>query len=92
MADGVQFVIEDDGPGISPENLDRIFEPFFTTKKDVGNGLGLWVTREIVERHGGTINVNARDGKEGPRGAAFVVSLPCNPEPRGRTSIDAPVA
>ena len=89
---GVQFVIEDDGPGISPENLDRIFEPFFTTKKDVGTGLGLWVTREIVERHGGTINVNARDGKEGRGGAAFVVSLPFSSEREAEPPSILPVA
>ncbi len=90
--DGVQFVIEDDGPGISPENLDRIFEPFFTTKKDVGTGLGLWVTREIVERHGGTINVSARDGKDGACGAAFVVSLPCSHEREAEPPSMLPVA
>ena len=58
----VQMLIEDDGPGIADENKERIFEPFFTTKKDVGTGLGLWVSREIVERHGGTIQlVDARE-------------------------------
>jgi PAS domain S-box-containing protein len=78
--DTVQLVIEDDGPGIPPENADRIFEPFFTTKKDVGTGLGLWVTREIVERHGGTITVNSKNGYEDPRGAAFIINLPCRYE------------
>ncbi len=53
--EAVLFRIEDDGPGIAAENLSRIFEPFFTTKEDVGTGLGLWVAKEIVERHGGTI-------------------------------------
>ncbi len=89
---GVQFVIEDDGPGILPEIQDRIFEPFFTTKKDVGTGLGLWVTREIIERHGGTISVNARDGKEGPRGAAFVVRLPFRTEGEAEPPSMLPVA
>lgn len=76
--DGIQMVIEDDGPGIPPQYLDRIFEPFFTTKKDFGTGLGLWVTREIVERHGGTITVNSRNGNDAARGASFVINLPCN--------------
>jgi PAS domain S-box-containing protein len=88
----VQLVIEDDGPGISPEILDRIFEPFFTTKKDVGTGLGLWVTREIVERHGGTINVSARDGKNGVRGASFVINLPCSPDREAKPPLILPVA
>ena len=59
--EAVVFRIEDDGPGIAAENLTRIFEPFFTTKEDVGTGLGLWVAKEIVERHGGTIEADLRD-------------------------------
>jgi PAS domain S-box-containing protein len=73
----VRFQVEDDGPGISLENLDRIFEPFFTTKKDVGTGLGLWVSKEIVERHGGIIQVEThRDN--GSHGTVFNVLLPCS--------------
>jgi PAS domain S-box-containing protein len=71
----VHVSITDDGPGIAAEYLDRIFEPFFTTKKDVGTGLGLWVTKEIVERHGGRIEVDARS--DGSSGAAFSILLPC---------------
>ncbi len=74
--DQVQLTIEDDGPGITAEHLNRIFEPFFTTKKDVGTGLGLWVAREIVERHGGEIRVDSRTGNSS-HGTAFIVSLPC---------------
>jgi PAS domain S-box-containing protein len=74
----VQAIIEDDGPGIPAENRARIFEPFFTTKKDIGTGLGLYVTREIVERHGGTITGESRNGA-GP-GACFTVGLPCRVE------------
>ena len=70
----VQVVIEDDGPGVARENVDRIFEPFFTTKADVGTGLGLWISKEIVSRHGGNILLLARDG--GERGAAFAIQLP----------------
>ncbi len=69
----VQMTIEDDGPGVTEELSDRIFEPFFTTKQDVGTGLGLWVTREIVERHGGSVTVNSR--KDGLPGAAFAVKF-----------------
>jgi PAS domain S-box-containing protein len=73
----VEVVIADSGTGIQPEHLDRIFEPFFTTKKDVGTGLGLWVTKEIVERHGGSIHVRPANGREGFQGAAFTLQLPC---------------
>lgn len=65
--------VSDDGCGIAVQNAVHIFEPFFTTKKDVGTGLGLWVSKEIVEKLGGTIEVTS-DGEN--RGATFAVSLP----------------
>jgi signal transduction histidine kinase len=81
--EGVTLRIEDDGPGIAAENLNRIFEPFFTTKEDVGTGLGLWVAKEIVERHGGTIE--AASGMPGALpGAAFTVTLPAAVNNDGR--------
>jgi PAS domain S-box-containing protein len=73
--DSIRLKIEDDGPGIAPENLKRIFEPFFTTKKDVGTGLGLWVCKEIAERHGGTVQVESKNAN-GANGAIFTVLLP----------------
>jgi PAS domain S-box-containing protein len=74
-AESIRLTIEDDGPGIAPENLKRIFEPFFTTKKDVGTGLGLWVCKEIAERHGGSVQVESKNAN-GARGAIFTVLLP----------------
>ena len=89
----VRLVIEDDGAGISPEDVERIFEPFFTTKKDVGTGLGLWVTREIIERHGGTITVSSRDDDNAAaRGAAFTIDLPCSPDRKAEPPLIFPVA
>ncbi len=76
----IEVVVADSGMGISKENLDRIFEPFFTTKKDVGTGLGLWVTKEIVDRHGGAIQVRPSNGHEGFGGATFVLEIPCAPD------------
>jgi PAS domain S-box-containing protein len=74
---GVELKIEDNGPGISAEHRSHIFEPFFTTKKDVGTGLGLWVSKEIAERHGG--NIELISGKENSLGGAvFSVFLPCD--------------
>jgi PAS domain S-box-containing protein len=73
--DGVRIVVADTGCGIHPENLDRIFEPFFTTKKDTGTGLGLWVSRELIEKHGGRLAV--RSSVSGRRtGTLFSLSLP----------------
>ena len=65
--------VEDDGPGIPPEVLPRVFDPFFTTK-DVGHGdgLGLYVTQEIIDLHGGCIGAGSRPGM----GARFVICLP----------------
>jgi PAS domain S-box-containing protein len=71
----LRLSVEDDGPGIAPENMTSIFEPFFTTKKDVGTGLGLWVSREIVDRHGGSIKVVSPKGN-GSSGSIFNVFLP----------------
>ncbi len=67
----VEIRFEDTGPGIPEEIRDRIFEPFFTTKPR-GTGLGLPITRQIVERHGGAIRIENRE--EG--GARVVVRLP----------------
>jgi PAS domain S-box-containing protein len=72
-----EIVIADDGPGVAPELLDRIFDPFFTTKQDVGTGLGLWVAKEIVGRHGGNLCVAQARDKSSLKGAAFVICLPC---------------
>jgi len=73
----VEIVVADDGHGIPAEHIDRIFEPFFTTKKDVGTGLGLWATKIIIERHGGTIAVGSRQDGMDSRGAFFAIQLPC---------------
>jgi PAS domain S-box-containing protein len=73
--DGVRIVVADTGCGIHPENLDRIFEPFFTTKKDTGTGLGLWVSRELIEKYGGRLAV--RSSVNGRRtGTVFSLCLP----------------
>jgi PAS domain S-box-containing protein len=72
---GVRIVVADTGSGISPENRKRIFEPFFTTKKDTGTGLGLWVSRELIEKHGGQLGV--RSSTSGLRtGTVFSLFLP----------------
>jgi signal transduction histidine kinase len=71
----VRVSISDTGPGIPAAHLSKIFDPFFTTKPvGEGTGLGLSITYGIVERHGGTINVESREGS----GATFTVTLPIN--------------
>jgi two-component system NtrC family sensor kinase len=69
----VRAEVTDTGCGIVPEHLARIFEPFFTTREPgEGTGLGLFVGREIITRHGGTITVHSEVGK----GTTFVIELP----------------
>ena len=53
------LLVADNGVGIRPDDAHRIFEPFFTTKGDVGTGIGLWVTRELVEKNGGSIRIES---------------------------------
>ncbi len=55
--------VEDSGHGISAEIRKQLFQPFFSTKGTLGTGLGLWVTRNIIERHRGTINIESTPGR-----------------------------
>lgn len=80
----VQVTVEDDGPGIAPEHIGRIFEPFFTTK-DIGTGLGLWVAKEIAERHGGSIEAFSKN-EAGSHGAVFRVTLSCASDAQSRAA------
>ena len=72
---GVRIEVEDCGSGIQLHDQQRIFEPFFTTKTDVGTGLGLWVSRQIMEKHGGKIEFRTSTD-EGRSGTCFSVFLP----------------
>ncbi len=57
----LEIAVADDGVGVPPDKLDRIFDPFFTTKRD-GSGLGLATVHRIVEKHGGTVNLESSVG------------------------------
>jgi PAS domain S-box-containing protein len=72
---GVRITIADTGFGIPAKHLESIFEPFFTTKKDTGTGLGLWVSRELVEKHGGSLRVRSRTS-DPLCGTVFSIFLP----------------
>jgi two-component system, LuxR family, sensor kinase FixL len=67
----LRITVRDQGPGLSPEQRQRIFEPFFTTKTR-GTGLGMPITKRIIEAHGGTIAV----GEGGGVGTAIILTLP----------------
>jgi signal transduction histidine kinase len=74
----VQITVNDSGCGIEPNCIDKIFEPFFTTKANAdkpdqqGTGLGLSVCKNIIQSHGGTIEVNSRPAE----GTTFIIKLP----------------
>jgi two-component system NtrC family sensor kinase len=68
---GIDLVVDDEGSGIIDDARDKVFDPFFTTKER-GTGLGLAVTRQIVEAHGGTIGCEPR----APKGTRFFIHLP----------------
>ncbi|WP_454918556.1 stimulus-sensing domain-containing protein [Xanthobacter sediminis] len=85
LKDRVEIIVDDEGPGIQPDALERIFERFYTDRPHQGfgqnSGLGLSISKQIVEAHGGRIWAENRmtkgaDGEERVAGARFVVRLP----------------
>jgi signal transduction histidine kinase len=74
--EGASITVADDGPGISPEAYKRLFSPFFTTKGTTGTGLGLWLTRDILEHQKGYIRCR---NHHSPHGAVFTIWLPLSP-------------
>jgi C4-dicarboxylate-specific signal transduction histidine kinase len=74
---GVELCVTDSGPGISPADQSRLFDPFFTTKAADGNGLGLWVSQNLVQRHGGQISLICTDDG----GCTFTVWLNLSGQP-----------
>ncbi len=70
----VRLTVADAGEGIATEHRARLFDPFYTTKKEVGTGLGLWITKELVEKAGGRIRFRSRVGERS--GTAVAIFLP----------------
>src|SRR5207244_12928362 len=79
--------VSDNGPGIRPDMVQRVFEPFFTTKPaGQGTGLGLFLCRNIVRRHGGDLPVRS----SAQHGTTFVVDLPADPtQPARQRTVEA---
>ena len=72
VTDGVRLTIRDAGVGLSPQGLDSLFDAFYTTKRG-GMGIGLFVSRSIIERHHGRLWA---EPNEGTAGASFSFSIP----------------
>ena len=70
--------VRDNGPGIDAETRRKIFDPFYTTKH-AGTGLGLALSKKLVETHGGTLEVESEPGV----GSEFIVAFPRDPELEG---------
>jgi signal transduction histidine kinase len=73
---GVRISVVDHGTGISRTTRQKLFEPFFTTKGNTGTGLGLWLSKDIIDRHQGLIQVRNHSH---PRGAVFSIWIPEKP-------------
>jgi PAS domain S-box-containing protein len=71
----VRVFISDTGSGIAPENAKKLFEPFFTTKSVKGTGLGLWISRGIVQKHDGVLRFRSVFGESGAA-TSFQISIP----------------
>jgi len=72
---GVKIIICDDGPGIDPSIQSRLFTPFFSTKGEQGTGLGLWLSRSLVDKHNGTINFRSTT-RPHKHGTVFTLFVP----------------
>jgi PAS domain S-box-containing protein len=83
---GVRVIVADTGSGMTPATQRRIFEPFFTTKESTGTGLGLWVSAEILQKHGGAVRVRSRTTEHrGKSGTVFMVFLPSEAPPESNS-------
>ena len=85
---GVRISIADTGTGIPPRVRQRIYEPFITTKESTGTGLGLWVSSEILQKHGGSMRVKTRFGGA-DTGTVFTVFLPRHGKRSARREAEA---
>jgi signal transduction histidine kinase len=73
---GARVTVADSGTGIKPQDRRKIFEPFYTTKKETGTGLGLWLSKDIVQKHSGSISVRSKSN-----GTVFSIFVPSKSTP-----------
>ena len=85
---GIRITVADHGSGMSAEVQKRIFVPFFTTKSDVGTGIGLWVTKSLIEQQGGYLHFRSRQGSRSGTVMSFFVPV----APHGQNPESLPAA
>jgi len=83
MEEGVRITLADNGSGMTPDVQRRIFVPFFTTKVDVGTGIGLWITKSLIEKQGGYMRFRSRQGQKA--GTVMSFFLPLTHDERAET-------
>ena len=77
-AKGIRITVADAGTGMDQPTFQRLFEPFFSTKGIGGTGLGLWITKDLVSKNGGSIQIRSST-REGRSGTAITMVFPCQP-------------
>ena len=84
MQSGIRITLADNGSGMTPEVKRRIFVPFFTTKPEVGTGIGLWVTKCLIEQQGGHLQFRSQQGQKAGTVMSFFI-----PTGKEESSIEA---
>jgi signal transduction histidine kinase len=74
--EGIRITLADNGSGMTPEVQRQIYVPFFTTKADVGTGIGLWMTKSLVEKQGGYMRCRSRQGEHAGTVMSFFLPQP----------------
>jgi PAS domain S-box-containing protein len=88
---GIQIAIRDQGIGIEPDHMEKVFEPFFTTKGNLGTGIGLWVAKQLVERHSGQISITSNT-ERGRSGTVVSIFLPFEQQPSQQSGANGQTA
>jgi signal transduction histidine kinase len=88
LVGGIAVTLTDTGTGIIPEHARQLFEPFFTTKSTKGTGLGLWISKGIIQKYDGSINFRSVRHRNGST-TCFRVLIPGNVTPKRVSSLAA---
>lgn len=78
----IQFEFSDNGPGIEPSLVPKVFQLFYSSKGKKGTGIGLYMSRQVIQEHGGSIHVESSPGN----GARFIINLPVHTQPLSESS------